>query len=92
MLRPRGVACSRTWRVGVEALAHPREQPGEHGDFLGRDGVEEEAADDVALDQGGLVEEGLACLRQEDEASAPVALAGAALDEAAGFEAPSSCG
>ena len=41
----------------------------------------------VQLDEGGLVEELLADLGQEDEASASVALTGAAGDEAARFEA-----
>ena len=86
-MRPRIAGLSRTWRVVVDALADTAEEAGEHVDFLGRDLVEEEAADDVALDDGGLVEEALAGVGEEDEASATVALAGAAGDKVASFEA-----
>ena len=72
-MRPRIAGLSRTWRVVVDALADTAEEAGEHVDFLGRDLVEEEAADDVALDDGGLVEEALAGVGEEDEASATVA-------------------
>jgi len=67
-LRPQGDGLSRAWGVGVDARADAGEHSGEHVDFLGRDVVEEEAADDIALDEGGLVEELLAGLGQEDEA------------------------
>ena len=91
-MRLRIAGSSRAWRVVVDAVADAAEEAGEHVDFLGRDVIEEEAADDVALDEGGLVEEALTGVGQENEASAAVALAGAAGDEAPRFEALHGCG
>jgi len=44
-------------------------------------------ANHVALDKGCFVEEAFSGLGEEDEASAPIPLAGATCDEAARFEA-----